>query len=178
MKWYVLYTRHHHERAVHERLLNRRLQSYLPLAMVWRKSNRGLRKVASPLFPRYIFVRCYLEMYAYLELISIPGVMRILEDFQGQPVVVPEDEIRLLRKLCEADIALDRAGYHPKGDFVEVVEGQLRGVSGVFSEGSKSTLLVPIHTLQMSVAIEVNRLQVMPSVDDGKASQLRPFLLG
>jgi transcription antitermination factor NusG len=178
MKWYVLYTRHHHERAVDERLLDKGFQSYLPLAIVWRKSNRGLRKVESPLFPRHIFVRCYLEMYAHLALISIPGVMQILEDLQGQLVVVSEDEIRLVRKLCNADVALERTEYPPEGQFVEVVEGQLRGIAGVFREESKTTLLVPIHALQTSVAVEVNRAQVMPYTDGGRVPQLRPSLTG
>ena len=176
MKWYVVYTRHHHERSVYERLVERGFQSYLPLAMVWRKSNRGPRKVAIPLFPRYIFVRCYLEMYAHLELISIPGVMRVLEDLQGQLVVVPEDEIRLLRKLCDANIAIERAGYHPEGEIVEVVEGQLRGVLGVWGEENKTTLLVPLHTLRTSVAVDITRAQVMTYTDGGKAPHLRPSL--
>jgi hypothetical protein len=44
-----------------------------------------------PLFPRFVFVRYYLEMYAHFEFISIPGVMRILEDHQERFRVVPED---------------------------------------------------------------------------------------
>ena len=44
-----------------------------------------------PLFPRYVFVRYYLEMYAHLELISIPGVMRILEGPKEGLRLVPED---------------------------------------------------------------------------------------
>jgi transcription antitermination factor NusG len=168
MKWYVVYTRHHHERSVNERLVESGFQSYLPLAMVWRKSNRGPRKVAIPLFPRYIFVRCYLEMYAHLELISIPGVMRILEDLQGQLVVVPEEEIRLLRKLCDANIAIERTGYYP----------ELRGILGVLSEENKTTLLVPLHTLQTSVAVDITRAQVMTHTDGGKAPHLRPSLRG
>ena len=91
MKWYVLFTRHQHERAVYGRLPEWGFQSYLPLAVVWRKSHRGPRKMSIPLFPRYVFVRYYLEMYAHLELISIPGVMRILEDPQERFRVVPED---------------------------------------------------------------------------------------
>jgi transcription antitermination factor NusG len=175
MNWYVLYTRHHHERAVYERLLDRGFQSYLPLTMIWRRSNRSLRKVATPLLPRHILVRCYLEMYAHLELISIPGVLRILEDSQGRLLVVPDDEIRLLRKLCDADISLTCTGYQPRGEFVEVVQGQLRGISGVLREEAKTTLLVPIHTLQTSVAVEINRVQVMPYVDGAEKPRLRPF---
>jgi transcription antitermination factor NusG len=146
--------------------------------MVWRKSNRGLRKVATPLFPRHVFVRCYLEMYAHLELISMPGVMRILEDTLGRLLVVHEDEMRLLRKLCDSDVSLERTGYQPQGEHVEVVQGQLRGISGVVREETKTILLVPIHTLQTSVAVEINRAQLMPCADDGEESRLRPFSPG
>jgi transcriptional antiterminator RfaH len=174
MKWYVLYTRHHHERAVYARLLGRGFQSYLPMAAVWRGSNRGLRKVPIPLLPRHVFVRCYLEMYAHLELISIPGVMRILEDTLGRLLVFPEDEIRVLRKLCDSDFSLERTGYQLQGELVEVLQGQLRGISGVIREEAKTTLLVPIHTLQTSVAVEINRAQLLPYTDGGEESRLRP----
>jgi transcriptional antiterminator RfaH len=177
MKWYILYTRHHHERAVYERLLAKRFQSYLPLAVVWRKSYRGLRKVVTPLFPRHVFVRCYLEMYAHLELISIPGVLRILEDSQERLQVVHEDEIWLLRKLCDSAIALERTAYQPQGELVEVVQGQLRGISGVIRQEAKTILLVPIHTLQTSVAVEINPAQVMPCAWSGAESRLRPLPL-
>jgi transcription antitermination factor NusG len=178
MKWYVLYTRHQHERAVYERLLERGFQSYLPLAVVWRKSHHGLRKVATPLFPRHVFVRCYLEMYAHLDLISIPGVLSVLEDPQGRLRIVPEDEIRLLRRLCDMDISLERTGYQTQGELVEVVQGQLRGISGVVRGETKTTLLVPIHTLQTSLVVEINRAQLMPCADGGEESQLRPFAPG
>ena len=165
MKWYVLYTRHQHERAVYGRLLEKGFQSYLPLATVWRKSHSGPRKMSIPLFPRYVFVRCYLEMYAHLELISIPGVMRILEDSQGRLCVIPEDEIRLLQRLCDMDISLECKAYQAQGELVEVARGQLRGISGVIREETKTTLLVPIHTLQTSIAVEINRGQLLPCAD-------------
>jgi transcriptional antiterminator RfaH len=174
MKWYILYTRHHHERAVHKRLLDKGFQAYLPLAMVWRKSNGSHRKVATPLFPRYVFVRCYLEVYAHLELISLPGVMRILEDTQGRFRIVPEEEIQVLRKLCDSDVSLERTGYQPQGQFVEVVRGQLQGISGVIRDETKMSLLVPIHTLQTSVAVEIDQTQLWPSAA-GKALRRQCF---
>jgi transcriptional antiterminator RfaH len=162
MKWYILYTRHHHERVVHERIINRGFQAYLPMTTGWRQSHRRPRKVATPLFPRHVFVRCYLELYAHLELISIPGVMRILEDSQGQVRVVPEDEIRLLGKLCNSDIYLERTGYPLQGQPMEVVRGRLRGIAGVIRDEATTSLLVPIHTLQTSVAVEIDRAQLLP----------------
>jgi hypothetical protein len=81
MECYILSTRHHHERAVHARLLAEGFQGYLPLNMVWRKSKHSLRRVVTQLFPRHVFVGYYLELYAYLELVSLPGVMRILRGY-------------------------------------------------------------------------------------------------
>jgi transcriptional antiterminator RfaH len=170
MKWYILYTRHHHERAVYERLLEKGFQSYLPLAMVWRKSKGGTRRVTTPLFPRHVFVRCYLEMYAHLELISIPGVMRLLEDAQGQLLVMPEHEVRLLRRLSDSDALIEQGKYQMEGERVEVVQGHLSGISGIILDSYKTLLLVPIHTLQASVAIEISRIQLAPHPNNGEDS--------
>jgi transcription antitermination factor NusG len=150
---------------VHARIVDRGFQAYLPLTMGWRKSNRSLRKVATPLFPRHVFVRCYLELYAHLALISIPGVMSILEDAQGRLRVVPEDEIRLLGKLCDSDISLERTGYQLQGQLMEVVGGRLQGIAGVIRDESTTSLLVPIHTLQTSVAVEIDRAQLLPCAE-------------
>jgi len=175
MKWHVLYTRHHHERAVYERLLEKGFQSYLPLAIAWRKSKGGTRRVTTPLFPRHLFVRCYLEMYAHLELMCIPGVMRLLEDGQGQFLVMAEDEIQLLRRLSDSAAFIGQGKYQMEGERVEVVQGQLRGISGVIGGAYKTTLLVPIHTLQASVAIEISRLQVAPYPDNGEDLRIGSF---
>lgn len=165
MKWYILYTRHHHERTVHERLVDKGFQAYLPLTMGWRKSKRCVRQGATPLFPRHVFVRCYLELYAHLELISIPGVMQLLEDIQGRVRVVPDDEIRLMGKLCAADISLERTAYQLQGQLMEVVGGRLRGIAGVIRDEPRPSLLVPIHTLQTSVVVEIDRAQLLPCAE-------------
>jgi transcription antitermination factor NusG len=166
MKWYVLYTRHHHERAVYERVLSKGFQSYLPLAMIWRKSRDGPRKVLTPLFPRHVFVRCYLEMYAHLELISIRGAMRLLENAQGQFLVVPDEEIRLLRQLINGGVLLELGTYQVEGERVEVVKGLLQGISGIIREETRTTLHVPIHALRVCVAVEIGQAQVIPCSDD------------
>jgi transcriptional antiterminator RfaH len=166
MKWYILYTRHHHERVVHERIIKRGFQTYLPMTKGWRKSSRRPGTVATPLFPRHVFVRCFLEFYAHLELISIPVVMGLLEDNQGRLCVVPEDEIRLLGKLCNSDISLERTGYPLQGQPMEVVRGRLRGIAGVIRDEPTTSLLVPIHTLQTSVAVKIDRAQLLPCTDE------------
>ncbi len=155
MKWYVLYTRHHHDRVVWDRLMHKGFEVYQPLLKVWRKSNGGSRETEVPLFARRLFVRCYLEMYTHLELITTPGVMHLLEDLPGQFLVVPDEEISTLRQICSAGVPFEGALYHLQGRLVQVVQGPLRGVTGVIRDGSQTTLLVPIHALRESVAVQI-----------------------
>ena len=75
--------------------------------------------------------------------------MRILEDTQGGLRVVPEDEIRLLGKLCDSDISLERTGYQLQGQLMEVV----RVDCGELPESSETSprrlcLFLSIHCRQ------------------------------
>ncbi len=176
MKWYVLYTRHHHDRAVWDRLVHKGFEVYQPLLKVWRRSNGVSREANVPLFARRLFVHCYLEMYTQLELITTPGVMHLLEDVHGQFLVVPDEEISILQQISSAGVPLEGAPYHIQGKPVQVVQGPLRGVTGVIREGSQTTLLVPIHTLKESLAVQIGSVQlitcavVRAEADDGRAS--------
>jgi transcriptional antiterminator RfaH len=172
MRWYVLYTRPNHERVVCERLLGMRFQAYLPLATMWRQSKVGARQLRKPLFPRYVFVRCYLDRHIYLELISTPGVMRLQEDEKGQFIVVSEAEITLQRQLHDSGWSLTRTAYQAEGKYVQVTQGQLRGICGIIQEGAEATLIIPIHALQTGVAVELGRVQVTPCAGTASHSML------
>ena len=161
MKWYVLYTRPNHERAVYARL-HQAFELYLPVTVGGQQSHTAARKTSKLLFPRYIFVRCYLEMYTHLELITSPGVMRLLENAQGEFLIVPEEEMHTLQQLNSAGVPLERVEYPIAGEWVQTMQGLLQGLTGVIREGSRTTLLVPIHSLRESIAVEISRAQVIP----------------
>lgn len=165
MKWYVVYTRPRHERAVCERLLHEGFEPWLPLAIVWRTSKSGPRKVSTPLFPRYLFVRCYLEMYNHLTVISTPGVIRLMEDEQGHCLVVPDEEIVSLQRLCEAEVAIESATDHHAGQWVEVIGGPLVGLTGVIRKDHPTELLVPVQALKQWVVVTIGKAPVVPVSD-------------
>ena len=170
MKWHVLYTRHHHDRAVCDRLVHKGFEVYQPLLKVWRRSNGVSREAEFPLFARRLFVHCYLEMYTQLELITTPGVMHLLEDLPGQFLVVPDEEISTLRQIISAGVPLEEIPTHIQGKRVQVVQGPLRGVSGVIRVESPTTLLVPIHTLRKSIAVQIEWAQLIACADDREGS--------
>jgi len=104
-------------------------------------------------------------MYTHLELITQPGVIRLLEDAQGQPLEVPEAEMRVLQQLSGAGVPLERGPYPPEGERVQVVQGALQGIVGVLRAGAPSTLLVSVPSLRASVAVTTGRTQVAPIAD-------------
>ena len=169
MKWYVVYTQHHHERSVSDRLRQKGYEAFLPLGAMWRQAKGGPRQVTTPLFARCVFVRCYLEMYTHLELITMPGVIRLLEDAEGQVMVVPEAEMRVLQQLSVAGVPLERAPYPPEGEPVSVVQGPFEGIAGVLRPGTPPTLLVPLPTLQASIGVGIGRTHVAPCAHTGAA---------
>ncbi len=165
MRWYVLHARYHHERAVYGRLLQRGFEPYLSMTSVLRTSNGVSREAQVPLFPRRVFVRCFLDHYTHLSLITIPGVIRLLEDADGQFLAVPEEEIRTIRRILGPRVHCERAPYQTAGERVKVVQGPLRGIIGIVREDRPEVCFVPIHTLKESVAFRVSPGQTVPEVE-------------
>ncbi len=165
MKWYVLHTRHNHERAVYGRLLGKVFEPYLPLLRVARRLRRMSRPAHIPLFQHYVFVRCNLDMYSHLELVMTPGVIRLVHDGHGLPLVVPEEEIQTIRQICSADVTLEGFANQLQGERMRVTRGALRGITGIVPEGCPGTLVIPIHTLRKGVAVRIGRLAVIPCSD-------------
>jgi transcription antitermination factor NusG len=101
-------------------------------------------------------------MYAHLELITMPGVLRLVEDSQQQLLVMPEEEIRLLQKLCGSGMPLEQAAYPLTGKRVEVMEGPLQGITGIVRQGSPTAVFMAVPTLQASVRVEFGRTPKVP----------------
>jgi transcription antitermination factor NusG len=165
MKWYVLYTRPHHERVVRERLIRKDFEVCLPMARVWRISNGVRRTSLFPLFPQHVFVRCFLDMYTHLELITTPGVTRLREDPRDGFLVVSDEEVHTLQQVMNAGVSVTRAPYRIQGQHVQVARGPLREVAGFIRGRSHTTLLVPIPTLKEGVAVHIRRADVIPCAE-------------
>jgi len=165
MSWYIVYTRYYHERSVYKRLQQKGFEVYLPVTMISRPGKREVRQVPTPLFPRYVFVRCYLEMYVHLELITLPGVLRLLESARGRFLEVPQEEMRLLQQLMSVALSLERAAYPLEGKWMQVERGPLLGIAGVVCQGSPGTLFVPMPSLHASIGVNIGDAPVTPYTD-------------
>lgn len=96
---YALFTQHHHEMAVIERL-NRHIEKmqeiFLPRISVQRVQGAKWHSA----IPRVVIIQCFMDEAKELALTMLQGVIRIIPNDIGAPRVIPEEEVTLLKKLC------------------------------------------------------------------------------
>jgi transcription antitermination factor NusG len=167
-RWYACYTRARHEKQVHELLLQRGRESYLPLVPQLRQWKDRKKLVELPVFPSYVFSRFTLRDVH--DILTIPGVSTIVRS-NGYPTPIADREIENVRKFADA---LAETGTLPEirpliteGQWVRVQEGPFNGVEGiVLEQRGRKRVLVGLkaigHGLEIDVDTRVLRLIAAP----------------
>jgi transcription antitermination factor NusG len=161
--WYCLHTRSRHEEVVFQRLEEKRIQAFLPRLEVWSRRKDRKKKIQKALFPGYLFVHELLDPYHRLEILKIPGVVRILGNEEG-PAPVPDSQIESIQTILNGKSAVTPFPYLKEGQLVRVVYGPLKGSEGFLlkiKEG-KEKLIISVDILQRSVAVEIDGASVEP----------------
>jgi transcription elongation factor/antiterminator RfaH len=153
-RWYVLYTKPRFEKKVHLQLLQKQIESYLPLHKVTRRWSDRKKKVEEALFPNYIFV--HTQEKERLASLETAGVVRCVS-FGGRVAVVPDSEIQSLKRMLSEDQPVQVYPIVALGTKVRITRGPLSGVEGVLTEirGMKRFALT-IEALRRSVLMEID----------------------
>lgn len=172
--WYAIWTRSHCERLVAQQLSAKGFLPFLPEVPTLRLgSGQAVRRTAGqarsqrarrtcmkpePMFPGYLFVRDALTKTRYVEMLSVRGIVRVLEDGWMRLTPIPDADIDAIQRIVESGVAVIPYPLLQHGDRVRVVEGPLLGVEGMFVKASqqKGCLVVTIDLLGRSVAVEVS----------------------
>ncbi|MHB8066478.1 MAG: transcription termination/antitermination protein NusG [Desulfobaccales bacterium] len=159
----MIHTRCNHEVRLEERLQQKGLEVFLP--RFTRPSRRLDRKILLrlPLFPGYLFVRDALEMTTYLDIIKLPGVVRILSG-SGRLQPVPQETIESIRLVLFGDRPYYPHRFLKKGERVRVAEGPLAGVVGKIVEAKekKRKVIIEVELFQRAIAVELEDEFVEP----------------
>ena len=100
--WWVVYTRHQHEKAVAGALAAKGHEVFLPLYDSIHKWKDRRKTITLPLFPCYVFVRGGQDRR--LKIVTTPGVHTML--IRGDaPAVISEDEIEAIRRILFSNAA-------------------------------------------------------------------------
>ena len=110
------------------------------------------------MFPGYLFVRDEMTKNRYVEMLSVRGIVRVLEDGWMRLTPIPDADIDAIQRIVQSGISVSPHAFLRHGDRVRVVEGPLTGVEGIFVRNSqqKGSLVVTIDLLGRSVALEVD----------------------
>lgn len=160
--WYVLHTKSRFENVVHEGLLKKNLDVFLPKIKVpsRRRDRRLMIKV--PLFPGYLFVRTNLNPNRHLEIVKTVGAVRLIGTKDG-PVPVPDDTVASLEIMVSTELPVATGSRLQKGDRVVVVSGPFAGVTGTFARyRGKGRVVVNIEALGQYAGVEVDESDVEP----------------
>jgi transcription elongation factor/antiterminator RfaH len=161
-QWYVLHTRSRFENVVHDGLLKKSFEVFLPKMQV--KSRRRDRKlmIRVPVFPGYLFVKTDIAPREHIEIVKTIGAVRLVGT-KGGPVPVPGDTIDSLKILVAADAPIKTGNRLARGDQVMVVHGAFAGVVGTFARyRGTGRVIINVDTLGQTAGVEVDEEDVEP----------------
>lgn len=156
--WFAVQVMSLHEKKVAAVLAYKGYKQFLPIERVTSKWSDRTKTLERPLFPNYVF--CRMEHGTVRPVLATPGVVRIV-GFGGKPYPVREEEIVAIQRLVSAGCE-PVAVAHPKiGERVRVLEGPLKGITGILTRiKNRSHLVVSIEAIMKSVAIVVDAQMV------------------
>lgn len=159
-QWFAVYVLTRHEKAVSSMLENKGYNICLPLIRSKREWCDRTKWLDIPAFPGYVF--CEFEPERRVPILNVPGVLNIVGAGRV-PMPIPPEEIAELAILERVKCAAEPWPYLEAGQWARIEGGALDGLSGILVNCKKaSRVVVSVSLLQRSVAIEVDREQVVP----------------
>lgn len=160
MIWCCIYVKSRHEFKVQEKLSKEMITSFLPTIDRLRKWKDRKKMVTFPLFPGYLFINLDENIGLsdqILKVVKTPGVVNILKNELGMPIAVPEKEIINLKNLVKSNQEIDPYPYLKEGQMVRIMEGALKGVSGILLKKENADyVVVTIEILKRSVCVKID----------------------
>jgi len=173
--WYVLYTRHQHEKTVAQILTSKGFEILLPLYSTARQWKDRTKLISVPLFPCYVFLRGALERQ--LAVMTTPGVHAIVST-AGQPTPIPHSEIEAIRRVVEGGARVEPHPFLTCGEWVRVKCGPLMGIQGILvRKKNLYRLVLSVEILGKAASVEIDallveRVSTMPDCCDGRSHAL------
>lgn len=153
--WYVFYTVSRHEKKAAENLEKNGFKVFLPLITEIKQWSDRKKKIQSPLFRGYLFVRAVPSQIQTI--CGFPGIVNAVKNF-GKYAQVDKEEIETIQLLIKSGIYAEAIpGNIAKGDLVMVSEGPLKGMSGkCIQESSQHYFFVEVPSVNHLIRIKIH----------------------
>lgn len=158
--WYAAHTRSRHERLVAYHLGMRGIVQYCPTITETHTWSDRRKKVELPLFPGYVFVQIVASNESRVEVLRVPGVLRLLGAGSGG-MPIPDEQIESVRTLVDQNLPWTSHPFLKTGQRVRVRSGALEGVEGIFVKRSGAdTLVISVDAIQRSISVSIQGYNV------------------
>jgi transcription antitermination factor NusG len=163
-RWFVLWTRSNCEQLVHDQLVTKGFQPFLPTVEVWSRRAGARRRVRLPMFTGYLFLYDVLDKYRDVEVRKARGLVSILGEGWDRRAVVPAREVEAIRRVVHARLPVRPHPYLKKGQRVRITRGPMMDVEGVLLRinDNKGVVVLSVDLLQRSVAVEIDCTATVP----------------
>jgi len=159
-QWYALTVRPRHEQTVAEALAVKGIEPYAPTYLARRQWSDRVKTIALPLFPGYVF--CRTSMETRTPILRTIGVREIVS-FGGTPQPIPDHELSAVMRMTSSGLPIEPVDYLRTGEQVRVVDGPLRGMSGIVIQSNAGPrIIIGIEMLQRSVSAQLDRRCLEP----------------
>lgn len=160
--WFALQTRPRYEKKIHTELLEKGIETFLPLWSTRHRWSDRQQLVHLPLFPGYLFVHIAASSAGRVSVLRTNGVIAFVGARNvGAPI--PDSEIAAVRTILEQRIPFQPYPYLKIGQHVCIRSGCLQGVTGVLMAiNGDESLIVSINLIQRSIAMRIDGFKIEP----------------
>jgi transcription antitermination factor NusG len=158
--WYALQTRLQREKVVEQRLMERGVQTFLPMVTEVRRWSDRRKKIQIPLFSSYLFVKLAPSKVERVRVLSVDGVFNFVGPHrEGTPI--PDSQIEAVRALVDGQLPWSSHPFLNIGQRVRIRSGALQGVEGILvSRSGENSLVISVEAIQRSMAVRIEGYDV------------------
>lgn len=170
VRWFAVYTKPRHEKKIREYLLEKDIESYVPLVKKIRQWSDRKKWVDEPLIRGYVFVRISLKQQLYV--LETHGVVRFVT-FQKNLAMIPDFQIEALKRTVDEGFMLKPENYMRTGQLVEVCDGPLKGIKGRIQRiENENRFIISLDVIQASYQVRIDPAILKPVSEDKKTRHI------
>jgi len=160
MRWYAIHTKPRQEQVVEAALQREGVKTFFPKLRRKKMIRRKYQWTVGPLFPNYLFGHFDFAESGRLVRYA-KGVINIVS-FGGKPATVDESIILTITSHCEGDVVTIEPPTLKPGDNVQILEGPLAGLKGIFQRNlsGPERVVVLLQSMGAGARVEVSRSQL------------------
>lgn len=151
-KWYPVYTHPRAEKKACQALVNKGIETYLPLHKQLKQWSDRKKWVEEPLIKSYLFVR--ITTFEQTEVLMTKGISRFIY-FSDQIASMPDKQIEELKLVMASPYELEITEDDLQcGERIIIKAGPLKGMTGeIISYHSQKQLILRLENMGCSIIV-------------------------